>query len=59
MDQLRETGEIIRPKILFTPNNSLTWRIIKRVSYHIITCNGGDNYLGLSVVLHIVLKGVL
>ena len=32
MNRLLLTGEMIRPKILFTPNNSLTWRIIKRVS---------------------------
>ena len=31
--ELLDTDEKIRPKILFTPNNSLTWRIIKRVSY--------------------------
>ena len=32
MNRLLATGELIRPKILFTPNNSLTRRIIKRVS---------------------------
>ena len=32
VNELSDNNQKIRPKILFTPNNTLTWKIIKRVS---------------------------
>ena len=35
LNALLATGDTIQPKVLFTPNNSVTWSIIQRVSYYI------------------------
>ena len=57
MEELKETGDVIRPKILFTPDNSLTWKIIKRVSY-LVSYNGDNCFRAAGLICTLIVLKV-